>query len=108
VAAVPMSALVKEHDETFDVLFVDGKALRRPIEIGLDDGTRGEVVSGRDGTEVSVTASGRDRGRDSGTRRGPRQGPNPAVHGPCRGRPARSMTLLTASTTSSGSSVGML
>jgi multidrug efflux pump subunit AcrA (membrane-fusion protein) len=39
------------------VVALEGKAVRRPIEVGLSDGTLAEVVSGLDGSEAVVKAN---------------------------------------------------
>ena len=46
VLTVPATAVVQEKDKAYCVIVVAGKAVRRPIEVGLSDGTRTEVVSG--------------------------------------------------------------
>ena len=56
VMTVPSSALVREKDKAFCVIVIAGKAVRRPIEVGLSDVTRTEVVSGLDGSEKVVKA----------------------------------------------------
>ncbi len=52
-----MTAVVSESGKDYCVAVVAGKAVRRPIEVGLTDGTRIEVVSGLDGREVVVKAT---------------------------------------------------
>jgi RND family efflux transporter MFP subunit len=53
VLTVPATAVVKDKNKSYCVAVVSGKAVRRPIEIGLSDGTRTEVVSGlKPGEEV--------------------------------------------------------
>ena len=54
---VPATAVVSEKDKSYCVAVVAGKAARRPIEVGLSDGTRTEVVSGLDGGEAVVKAN---------------------------------------------------
>jgi HlyD family secretion protein len=56
VLTVPTTALVRDKDKTTCVLVVAGKAVRRPVEVGLTDATRAEVVSGLDGSEAVVKA----------------------------------------------------
>ncbi len=57
VLTVPATALVQEKDKSYCVIVVAGKAVRRPIAVGLSDGTRTEVVSGLDGGETVVKAN---------------------------------------------------
>ena len=54
---IPTTAVVTEKDKTFCVVVAGGKAVHRPIELGLNDGTRIEVVSGLDGSEAVVKAN---------------------------------------------------
>jgi RND family efflux transporter MFP subunit len=56
VLTIPASAVVREQEQTFCVLVLDGKAVRRPVELGLSDGTRTEIVTGLDGSETVVKA----------------------------------------------------
>ena len=39
------------------VVVADGKAARRPVVLGLSDGTRTEIVSGLSGSEAVVKAN---------------------------------------------------
>src|SRR5579864_1884038 len=57
VLTLPLSAIVKDDDKTFCVCVENGKAVRRPIELGLNDGTRTEVKSGLNGGEIVVKAN---------------------------------------------------
>jgi HlyD family secretion protein len=57
VLTVPATAVVSEKDKSYCVAVVEGKAVRRPIEVGLSDGTRTEVVSGLKGNEAVVKAN---------------------------------------------------
>ncbi len=57
VLTVPATAVVNEQGNDYCVVVVAGKAARRPIEVGLSDGTRTEVVSGLDGREAVVKAN---------------------------------------------------
>jgi RND family efflux transporter MFP subunit len=57
VLTIPTTAVVPDQDKTFCVAVVDGKAVRKPIETGLSDGTLTEVVSGLDGSEFVVKAN---------------------------------------------------
>ncbi len=57
VLTLPVTAVVSEHGKDYCVAIVAGKAARRPIQVGLSDGTRTEVVSGLDGHEAVVKAN---------------------------------------------------
>jgi RND family efflux transporter MFP subunit len=57
VLTVPMTAVVKEKDKSYCVAVVEGKAVRRPIEVGLSDGTWTEILSGLVGDEVVAKAN---------------------------------------------------
>jgi HlyD family secretion protein len=57
VLTVPATAVVSEPGKDYCVAIVNGKAVRRPIRVGLSDGTRTEVVSGLEGDEAVVKAS---------------------------------------------------
>jgi HlyD family secretion protein len=57
VPTVPTTAVVTEKDQSYCAIVVEGKAVRRPIQAGLSDGTRTEVVSGLDGVNVVVKAN---------------------------------------------------
>jgi HlyD family secretion protein len=57
VFTVPTTAVVKETDKSYCVAVVEGKAVRRPIEVGLSDGTRTEIVSGLERDESVVKAN---------------------------------------------------
>jgi RND family efflux transporter MFP subunit len=45
VLTVPATAIVEEGGKARCVVVADGKAARRPVVLGLNDGTRAEVVS---------------------------------------------------------------
>jgi HlyD family secretion protein len=57
VLTLPATAVVSESGKDYCVAVVAGKAMRRPIEVGISDGTRTEIVSGLDGRELVVTAN---------------------------------------------------
>jgi HlyD family secretion protein len=57
VLSLPISAIVKEGDKAFCVCVVNGRAVRKPIRIGINDGAQAEIMSGLDGTEVVVKAN---------------------------------------------------
>ena len=57
VLTLPATAVVNEQGKDYCVAVVDGKAARRPIRLGLSDGTRTEVVSGITGDEAVVKAN---------------------------------------------------
>jgi len=53
---VPSTALVRQDSRTFCVAVSDGKAVRKSVILGLEDGTRAEIRSGLQGTEAVVKA----------------------------------------------------
>ena len=57
VLTLPVTAVVSEKGKDYCVVIVAGKAVRRPIQVGLNDGMRIEVVSGLDGHEAVVKAN---------------------------------------------------
>jgi RND family efflux transporter MFP subunit len=57
VLTLPATAVVNELGKDYCVAVVDGKAARRPIRVGLSDGTRTEVMSGIKGDEAVVRAN---------------------------------------------------
>ena len=57
VLTVPTTAVVKETGKSYCVAVVSGKAVRRAITTGLNDGTRTEVVSGLDAGDAVVKAN---------------------------------------------------
>ena len=57
VLTVPTTAIITEKEKTFCVVVAGGRAARRPIALGLRDGTLAEVVSGLDGSEAVVKAN---------------------------------------------------
>jgi HlyD family secretion protein len=57
VLTIPTIAMNQEKDKAFSVVVADGKAVRKPIATGLSDGTRTEVTSGLDGSELVVKAN---------------------------------------------------
>jgi RND family efflux transporter MFP subunit len=57
VLTVPSTAIVEEGGKARCVVVADGKAARRPVVLGLNDGTRAEVVSGLSGDESVVKAN---------------------------------------------------
>ena len=55
VVLVPAAAIVREGEETAAFVATEGKAQRRPVQIGLSDGTSVEIVSGiKAGEQVIV------------------------------------------------------
>ncbi len=54
---IPSSAILEENGKSRCVVVDDGKAARRPIVLGLNDGTRAEVVTGLSGNESVVKAN---------------------------------------------------
>ena len=55
--SVPTSALVRQDSKTYCVAVTDGQAVRKPVVVGLDDGTRAEILSGLQGNEAIVKAN---------------------------------------------------
>jgi RND family efflux transporter MFP subunit len=56
VLTVPLTAIVSEQGKDYCVAVVDGKAVRKPVTRGLEDGLRAEIVSGLKGDESIVNA----------------------------------------------------
>jgi RND family efflux transporter MFP subunit len=57
VLTVPATAVFNEKEIDHCVVVIDGKAARRPIKIGLSDGTLTEIVSGLQGGEAVVKSN---------------------------------------------------
>jgi RND family efflux transporter MFP subunit len=57
VLTVPATAVVSEQGKDYCVAIVNGKAVRRPIRVGLSDGTWTEVVSGLEENEAVIKAN---------------------------------------------------
>ena len=57
VLSLPNSSLFMDGPQAFCVVARDGRALRKPIKIGLSDGVWTEIVSGLDGDEAVVKAN---------------------------------------------------
>ncbi|MFO0951503.1 MAG: efflux RND transporter periplasmic adaptor subunit [Isosphaeraceae bacterium] len=57
VLAVPVSAVVRDQGKTYCVIVASGKAARRPVTLGLSDGTRVEVISGLSEGDAVITSS---------------------------------------------------
>ncbi len=57
VLTVPATAVVSEQGKDYCVAIVNGNAARRPIRVGLSDGTRTEVISGLYEPETVVKAN---------------------------------------------------
>lgn len=53
---VPASAVVRDGSRAYCVVVADGKAVRRPVTLGLEDGTRAEILSGLRGDQRVVKA----------------------------------------------------
>jgi len=53
---VPITALVRQDSQSFCIAVVDGRAVRKPVAVGLEDGTRAEILSGLEGNEAVVKA----------------------------------------------------
>jgi multidrug efflux pump subunit AcrA (membrane-fusion protein) len=56
VLSIPTSAIVRQDSQTYCVAVGAGRAMRKPVVAGLDDGTRTEIVSGLAGDEAIVKA----------------------------------------------------
>jgi RND family efflux transporter MFP subunit len=56
VLAVPVSALVRQPSQTYCVVVATGKATKRPVTLGLEDGTWAEILTGLQGDEKVVKA----------------------------------------------------
>jgi HlyD family secretion protein len=56
VLTLPLTAIVSENGKDYCVAVVDGKAVRKPVTRGLDDGLRAEIVAGLEGDETVVKA----------------------------------------------------
>ena len=54
VLSVPTSALVRQDSSTFCVAIAGGKVVRKPVTVGLDDGTLAEILTGLNGDEQIV------------------------------------------------------
>ncbi len=54
---LPGSAVTGRETQAYCMIVVDGKAVRRPVRLGLDDGTQVEIISGLQGDEAVVRAS---------------------------------------------------
>jgi RND family efflux transporter MFP subunit len=57
VLTIPATAIVRDQDRAFCVVVSQDQASRRPLVLGLTDGTRTEVVSGLAGGELVVKAN---------------------------------------------------
>ena len=57
VLTIPATAVITEKEEKFCVVEAGGKAVRRPIELGLTDGVWAEVVLGLEEGDAVVKAN---------------------------------------------------
>ncbi len=57
VMTLPVTSILSEQGKDYCVAVVEGKAVRRPVRIGLSDGTRTEVVSGINEGEAVIRAN---------------------------------------------------
>lgn len=57
VLTLPVTSILSEQGRDYCVAVVDGKAVRRPIQIGLSDGSRTEVMSGINAGEAVIKAN---------------------------------------------------
>jgi HlyD family secretion protein len=55
--AVPATAIARDGDKTFCVVVAGGRATRRPVAVGLSDGTNAEILSGLGEGDVVVKAN---------------------------------------------------
>jgi len=53
---VPITALVRQDSQTFCVAVVDGRAVHKPVVLGLEDATRAEIRSGLGDNDAVVKA----------------------------------------------------
>ncbi|MBX6312538.1 MAG: efflux RND transporter periplasmic adaptor subunit [Isosphaeraceae bacterium] len=54
---IPATALIRDGAKAFCVCIIDGKAHRRPVEVGITDGAVVEILSGLKGDELVVKAN---------------------------------------------------
>ena len=52
--ALPSSAIARSNDEPFAFVVVEGKARRRNVRVGLDDGNAAEILGGLEAEDVVV------------------------------------------------------
>jgi HlyD family secretion protein len=62
---VPASAVIRQDSQPYCVTVVDGRAVRRPVTLGLDEGSRIEILSGlkSDAAVVKAYASSLEDGQ---------------------------------------------
>ena len=53
---VPSSAIIRQDAQAYCVVVANGKAVRKPVTLGLEEGTATEIVSGLEANEVVVKA----------------------------------------------------
>ena len=54
--SVPTSAIVRQESQIYCVVVADGKAVRKPVTPGFEDGTSTEILSGLDDEDTVVKA----------------------------------------------------
>ena len=54
VLLIPVEALVKEKTNSFVFIFNDGKIKKAPVQVGFNDGTNVEIVSGIKQADLAV------------------------------------------------------
>ncbi|HEX8201539.1 MAG TPA: efflux RND transporter periplasmic adaptor subunit [Isosphaeraceae bacterium] len=54
---VPATAIARDGAQSFCVVVASGRAARKPVAVGLDDGTDAEILSGLDPRDVVVKAN---------------------------------------------------
>lgn len=57
VLTIPTTAVFSEKEKAFCVVVVDGKAARRPITVGIEEGGKIEATSGVDPSDIIVKAN---------------------------------------------------
>jgi RND family efflux transporter MFP subunit len=55
---VPATAVIRNGSEAFVACVESGKLVRKPIELGIEEGTRAEVLKGLAGTESVIKENG--------------------------------------------------
>ena len=78
---VPTTAPVRQDARAYCIAVVDGRAVRKPVTPGLDDGSQVEILSGLQGDEAIVKAGATSsRGRAAPDGDGPRSPMSPEVN----------------------------
>ena len=61
---LPAEALVKEKTNSFIFIFNDGKIKKAPVEVGFNDGTNVEIVSGVKPADLAIVPGQQQALRD--------------------------------------------